>query len=202
MENIKNNLKQKHVSGSLFGAALLALLASSCCILPLVLVTLGIGGAWVGNLTAFEPYRPIFIAVTLSLLGFAFYKVHRKPKIDCACDDVPKRKTKTVLWVVTFLVLALLTFPYFAPLVFGSSAENISTTEEIVLELKNMTCFTCTITVKKSLTKLEGVSKARVTLNPPEATVTYDSGEITTKDLIQATTNAGYPSVLKGDLNK
>ncbi len=47
--------------GLLAGAGLLgALLASSCCIVPLAFVTLGIGGAWMSNLTALEPYKPYF----------------------------------------------------------------------------------------------------------------------------------------------
>jgi len=85
MEKIKNTPEQKTIPKSLFGAAILAILASSCCILPLILVALGIGGAWMGNFSVFEPYRPLFILITLILLGVAFFKVYRKPKDDCGC---------------------------------------------------------------------------------------------------------------------
>src|SRR3970282_2820415 len=49
--------------GALVAGGLAAILASACCLGPLVLITLGFSGAWIGNLTALEPYRPIFIGV-------------------------------------------------------------------------------------------------------------------------------------------
>lgn len=61
-----------------------ALAASVCCVGPLLLVMLGIGGARVGNLTALEPFRPYLIGLTLLLLGYAFYKIYSKPKAE-AC---------------------------------------------------------------------------------------------------------------------
>ena len=51
------------------GGVLGAIAASSCCIVPLALFGLGVGGAWIGNLTALAPYQPIFVAVTLGFLG-------------------------------------------------------------------------------------------------------------------------------------
>ena len=62
------------------GGVLGALAASSCCILPLALFSLGIGGAWIGNLTALAPYQPIFVAVTTGILGYGYYLVYSKPK--------------------------------------------------------------------------------------------------------------------------
>jgi len=57
--------------GALFAGGLAAILASACCLGPLVLVTLGFSGAWIGNLTVLEPYRPIFIGAALVALFFA-----------------------------------------------------------------------------------------------------------------------------------
>mgnify|MGYP003632310368 FL=1 len=51
--------------GSLLAGGVAALLASACCLGPLVLVVLGFSGAWIGNLTALEPYRPWFLAAAL-----------------------------------------------------------------------------------------------------------------------------------------
>jgi mercuric ion transport protein len=50
------------------GGVLGALAASSCCILPLVLFSLGVSGAWIGNLTRLAPYQPVFIAATIACL--------------------------------------------------------------------------------------------------------------------------------------
>jgi mercuric ion transport protein len=54
--------------GALFAGGLAATLASTCCLGPLVLITLGFSGAWIANLTALEPYRPIFLGAALVAL--------------------------------------------------------------------------------------------------------------------------------------
>ncbi len=99
---------------------LAALLASACCLGPLVLVTLGLGGAWVGNLAALEPYRPLFLGAALVALFFAYRRIFRpvqecKPGEVCA---VPRTRHgyQVVFWIVTALVLVALAFPYVLPL--------------------------------------------------------------------------------------
>ena len=72
--------------GALAAGGLAAILASTCCLGPLVLITLGFSGAWIGNLTALEPYRPIFIGVALVALFFAWRRIFR-PARACAPDD-------------------------------------------------------------------------------------------------------------------
>jgi mercuric ion transport protein len=54
------------------GGILGAIAASSCCIAPLMLFSLGISGAWIGNLTALAPYQPYFISATLACLGYGY----------------------------------------------------------------------------------------------------------------------------------
>lgn len=103
------------------GSVIGAVLASSCCIAPFVLVTLGASGAWVGNLAALEPYKPLFSLVTIGFLGFGFWQVYRKPKV--ACEDgsycatpTSGRVTKSALWIATVLVLLALSIDFWAPL--------------------------------------------------------------------------------------
>lgn len=97
-----------------------ALAASSCCVLPLVLFSLGISGAWIGNLTALAPYQPYFVAGTLALLGYGYYLVYLKPKQACAdgscARPLPNRLVKSSLWSATVLVVAAMAFNYVAPL--------------------------------------------------------------------------------------
>lgn len=103
--------------GSVFGA----IAASSCCILPLVLFSLGVGGAWIGNLTALAPYQPYFVAFTVVCLSAGFYFVYRKPKLEaCGPDGTcgtpsSNRVAKTALWMATVLVSAAVAFNYVAP---------------------------------------------------------------------------------------
>ena len=96
-----------------------AILASTCCLGPLVLITLGFSGAWIGNLKVLEPYRPIFIGVALVALFFAWRRIWR-PAAACAPGEVCalpqiKRSYKHLFAVVSILVLIALTFPYITP---------------------------------------------------------------------------------------
>ena len=67
----------------------------------------------------------------------------------------------------------------------------------VQLDVQKMSCATCPITVRLSLTKLPGVIDARVTLIPPVAEVTYDDGKTGPDQLTRATANAGFPSTLR-----
>jgi mercuric ion transport protein len=103
------------------GGILGALAASSCCIVPLILFSIGIGGAWIGNLTALAPYKPLFVAGTAGLLGYGFYLVYWKPRRACAdgaacARPIPSRLVQLALWIATVLVVAAFAFDYIAPL--------------------------------------------------------------------------------------
>jgi len=107
------------------GGMLGALAATSCCIIPLVLFALGIGGAWIGDLTALAPYQPIFITATLALLGTGYYLVYRRR--DAACADgklcarpLPRRGVKLALWAATTLIASAIAFPYLARALLGA----------------------------------------------------------------------------------
>ena len=107
------------------GGILGAMAASSCCILPLVLFSLGAGGAWIGNLTALAPYQPIFVAITVGFLSYGYLLVYRKPKAACAdgaacARPMPNRIVKLTLWLATALVAAAIAFPYVAPMLLGT----------------------------------------------------------------------------------
>jgi mercuric ion transport protein len=103
------------------GGVIGAILASSCCIAPLVLLTLGISGAWIGNLTALEPYKPYFAAVALVFIGLGFRQVYFKDKPACTDGSYCARPesslvTKTALWLATILVVLAMTISWWAPL--------------------------------------------------------------------------------------
>ncbi len=110
------NSRERTGSGALFVGGLAAVLASTCCLGPLLLVALGLSGAWIGNLTRLEPYRPFFIAAALVALFFAGRRIFRPPQ---ACEPgevcaVPRtRQIYKILFVtVSVLVLIALVFPY------------------------------------------------------------------------------------------
>lgn len=94
--------------------------ASLCCVAPLTLLSLGLGGAWVANLAVFAPVRPIFIGLTLLFIGLSYRELYLtvpscEPGKSCS-DDGIIRKQRFIFWSVTVLLLGLLAFPWFAPL--------------------------------------------------------------------------------------
>ncbi len=105
------------------GGVLGAIAASSCCIAPLALFSLGISGAWIGNLTALAPYQPYFIAATLACLGYGYWLVYRR-KIACAegacARPLPNRFVMFGLILATILVAGALGFNLLAPLILKS----------------------------------------------------------------------------------
>ena len=105
--------------GALFAGGLAAILASTCCLGPLVLITLGFSGAWIANLTVLEPFRPVFIGAALVALFFAWRHIWR-PAVTCQPGEVcalPQVKStyKALFWLVAALVAIALGFPYIAP---------------------------------------------------------------------------------------
>ncbi|TCT10241.1 mercuric ion transporter MerT [Paralcaligenes ureilyticus] len=109
----------KNGRGALFTGGLAALLASTCCLGPLVLVALGFSGAWIGNLTVLEPYRPIFIGAALIAMFFAWRRIFR-PARTCEPSEVcaiPQARSayKLIFWIVVVLIMVAVGFPYVVP---------------------------------------------------------------------------------------
>lgn len=106
--------------GALYAGAVAAILASTCCLGPLVLLMLGVSGAWIGNLTALEPYRPFFIVAAVVALFFAYRQIFRpaaacKPGEVCAVPQV-RTTYKALFGLVAVLILIAVSFPFVAPL--------------------------------------------------------------------------------------
>lgn len=109
------NPKQTMIASLLAGIG-----ASLCCVVPLVLLSLGLGGAWVANLAAFAPVRPVFIGLTLLFIGLSYRKLYLTAQTcesgkPCADDEVIHNQ-RFIFWVVTIPLLGLLAFPWIAPL--------------------------------------------------------------------------------------
>ena len=107
---------------SLLMGGIAALLASACCLGPLVLIVLGFSGAWISNLTALEPFRPLFIGAAFVALYFAWRRIYQAEQT-CNPGDVcalPRVRTayKTIFWVVVALVAIALGFPYVFPFLY------------------------------------------------------------------------------------
>lgn len=72
-----------------------------------------------------------------------------------------------------------------------------ATPQTVVLDVQNMTCELCPVTVKKALEKVPGVSQARIDFAKKTATVTFDADKTNATALAKATTDAGFPSTVR-----
>ena len=105
-------------------AGIAALLASVCCVLPLVFVVVGISGAWISQLQRFEPYSPWLAGLALTSLGVAAFRLFStKAPLDAACvrDNAATCRTVSAVarrwfWVIALLTAVPLVMPLLAPL--------------------------------------------------------------------------------------
>ena len=103
----------------LFAGVLAAIGASVCCVGPLLLLMLGIGGAWVASLTALEPLRPWLIGATLLFLGLAFRRLYLQPQVcqagKACAEPTMLGRQRWIFWIVALALVALLSVPWLAP---------------------------------------------------------------------------------------
>lgn len=110
------------VKSSLVVATLSGIAASLCCIGPLLLLLLGMGGAWLSTVTALAPLRPMMIIITLVFLGFTFWQLYFK-RITCEQGKVcaiPRylRIQRLIFWIVSILLLLIIAFPWYEYLLY------------------------------------------------------------------------------------
>lgn len=99
----------------MIGGLLSALGAAACC-LPMIPLSLGLGGAWFSSLRAMEAYRPALAGLTIALLGYAFYRLYvgRWPGTRAACREWPSRRTQSLFWIISAVATLLVTLPWYA----------------------------------------------------------------------------------------
>nr|WP_256442085.1 mercuric transporter MerT family protein [Acidithiobacillus ferriphilus] len=100
-------------------AVVVGFLASACCVLPLLLIVAGVGGAWMANLRILDPYAPYLDVIVLMFLGYAHIQNYREQKA-AACDSCSPggrfgRWKTPLLWVGTIFVIVILALPHVLP---------------------------------------------------------------------------------------
>jgi mercuric ion transport protein len=96
------------------------LLASSCCLLPLLLLAAGIGGAWISGLTALSPYQPLFLGAAGVALGWGFWRSYRRPNcaVGLSCDRPGSVRSARILqWLGAAAVLTSMSINIVVPLI-------------------------------------------------------------------------------------
>ncbi len=188
------------------GAVAAAVLASTCCILPLVLGAAGLSSVALAG--AFESARPLMLVVTAILLGVGFYYNYlRKP--DCelgeACETPRprlQRFNRGMLWLATVAVVVLALFPSYATVFTAGDTPPIQNYEvmasrQLVLEVSGMTCEACAVTIQNELAAVPGVLRSDVDYDGGMATVLVRADTPpSTSELLSAVGRAGYSAAM------
>src|SRR3989338_6837666 len=93
------------------GSILTAILASSCCIGPLILASIGMSG--LGFIGPIARYRPIFIGITFALIGVSYYFTYGRKKTCCPGESTKRRwGQEAPLWIITAITIGLVAYAY------------------------------------------------------------------------------------------
>ncbi len=193
-------------SRSLLGASLLAAIAASlCCITPVLAMLAGITGI-ASVFSWLEPFRPYLIALTVIILGFAWYRAYKakKAEANCACEngEIEKKKkfinTTGFLLTVTIAAIVLTTFPYYSKIFFSEPKlkETIiadkNNLKEVKFNIDGMTCEGCQAHVNEELSKVSGVIDYKTSYKEGTSIVTFDRSKTNIDSVIKAIDETGY----------
>lgn len=184
---------------SLTGAVLAALAASSCCLGPLVLAGLGLGGA--GALAALSSYRGPILGVTAALLAAGFYLTYRKPRAAagdaCGCE-VPRanRAGKVGLWLAAALVAVLVASPNVLARVYAAGQRSptaaTAATQTAIVLVQGADCEACAAHLRSALGKVGGLHELTLNVATQSATVTFEPAPGRLDAYVAAIDDLGY----------
>lgn len=188
-------------SNRFFGVGILtAITASLCCITPVLALIAGTS-VMATTFSWVEPFRPYLIALTIIILGLAWYqKLKPQKEIDCECETDGKPKfiqSKPFLGVVTVFAIVMLAFPYYSNIFYQNSEKqilvadksNIKTTE---YKISGMTCASCEEHVNHEVNKLNGIINSKTSYENGNAIIEFDETKTNESEIEEAINATGY----------
>lgn len=188
-------------SSILSGGLIAALLSSLCCITPVLALIAGTS-SFAASFSWLEPARPYLAGATITVLGLAWYQklFPKKESQECACETDQTTsfwKTKSFLGIITFLALAMLSFPHYAHVFYPHQErqvifvgkENLKTVE---FGISGMTCQGCAEHVMYEVNKLPGIIKTIASYEQGNAIVEFDETKISEAEINDAINRTGY----------
>lgn len=170
-------MKKHAVGWTLAGGVVAGLVASLCCITPLLSLGLGLGSF--AAATASATWRPVFLLLTVLLLGLAWYLVYRRPKTGCgdgACARRPGRFMRASLWAGTLTAILAAVYPWVAGGLQGAAPAPaaVSSGESFSVSIPTMDCAACARDIEAALHGAPGMLQARVSYATKAAEVSFD----------------------------
>jgi len=187
---------------SIGGAVIAAFAASSCCLGPLLLAALGIGGA--GGIAGLGAYRLYLLAGTAALLSAGFYFTYRKPRAPfesadaCGCERPRTNRVGRIgLWIATVLVVLVAAAPLLAKWADRArpSITNANVTKTTIA-VEGIDCEACAAPIRKALAKAGGFHELELDIPKQSITVTYEPAPGRLEAYVSAINELGYEAKL------
>jgi mercuric ion transport protein len=185
----------------LIGAGLLtAIMASLCCITPVLALIAGTSGI-ASTFSWIEPFRPYLIGLTILVLAFAWYqKLKPRKEIDCECetDEKPKfMQSKTFLGIVTAFSIIMLAFPYYSRIFYPKTETQIIVVDKLDIKttefkINGMTCAGCEEHVNHEVNKLNGIVNSKASYENKNAIIEFDRTKTNETEIEKAINSTGY----------
>lgn len=188
-----------------FGGVVVAIAASLCCIAPVLALLAGTTGI-ATTFSWMEPFRPYLIALTVLVLGVAWYQKLRSKKAaesNCGCAEDEKQsflQTKKFLLIVTLFAGLMLAFPTYSSLFYSQPNREIvyvsqSNIVREVFVVEGMTCAGCEAPVESEVNKLKGILSVKASFENANTVVEYDKIKVDKSAIITAISRTGYKVV-------
>ena len=179
-----------------------ALAASLCCITPVLAFLSGASGL-ASTFSWMEPARPWLITLSVGLLGFAWYqklKPRTVAEIQCACEDArkpPSPQSKTFLGIVTVLAALMMTFPWYASVIYPKNQTNTvivpaAQIETASYQIKGMTCSSCEEHIRQGVSGVSGVIDVSADYRVGKAVVRFARSRTNDEEIRRAIDATGY----------
>jgi mercuric ion transport protein len=189
---------------SIGGALVAAVAASSCCILPVMLAAVGVGGG-TAAMALLGPFRPYLLVGTAALCAAGFYFTYRKPRAveACGCARSGPRSSlaRGGLWLATLLVVFVALWPNFGGWVEAREAQDppSSVHAEARIEVDGMDCEACAAPMRRALGKVGGFHGLTVDLPGRAIIVSYEPAPGRVDAYVDAIYALGYDARVAHD---
>ena len=194
-------------SKAALGGVVAAIAASLCCIAP-VLALLAGTSSMATTFSWIEPFRPYLIALTVLVLGVAWYqklRYRKEAESDCECAEDEKQsflQSKKFLLVVTLFAVLMLAFPTYSEVFYSQPDKEIvyvsqSNIVKEVFVVEGMTCVGCEAPVENEVNKLDGIISVKTSYENANTVVEYDKTKVDRAAIISAISSTGYKVVDK-----
>jgi copper ion binding protein len=181
-----------------------AVVASSCCIPPVIALIAGVGGS-ASALSWMEPFRPYLIGLAVIAIGYAWYAYLKPKKADDCCEVDAKPKwyqTKGFLIGITLFAAISISFPYYSHIFYPDNKKEVivvnqSDIQTVNFDVKGMTCASCEEHVKHAVNELEGIVNVAASYEKANAEVEFDNTKTSKEDIEKAINSTGYKVINK-----